>query len=152
MFALDSTLKFENVNFPCGASSGTNKNQHTYRLRSNVASLYYCPVSTYLVSVCVSREQDNDMLSCLVSDCCCAGRAGGGGWCPSPPAGRPRVSPRLSSDKFKTYNRQNQAAAAAVPQRRRRDVTLEHSGTNPTNVTTVGGRVGVTQKMFPRLL
>ena len=42
MFALDSTLKFENVNFPCGASNGTNKNQHTYRLRSNVR---YCCIN-----------------------------------------------------------------------------------------------------------
>ena len=36
MFVLDSTLKFENVNFPCGPSSGTNKNLHTHRLRSSV--------------------------------------------------------------------------------------------------------------------
>ena len=42
MFALNSTPKFEIVNFPCGPSSGTNKNQHTYRLRSSVP-----PITSY---------------------------------------------------------------------------------------------------------
>ena len=36
MFVLDSTPKFEIVNFPCGPSSGTNKNLHTHRLCSSV--------------------------------------------------------------------------------------------------------------------
>ena len=47
MFALDSTLKFENVNFPCGASSGTNKNQHTYRLRSSVQCTLYNDITIF---------------------------------------------------------------------------------------------------------
>ena len=39
MFVFDSTLKFENVNIPCGPSSGTNKNLHTYRLRLSVSHM-----------------------------------------------------------------------------------------------------------------
>ena len=39
MFVLDSTPKFEIVNFLCGPSSGTNKNLHTHRLRSSVRGI-----------------------------------------------------------------------------------------------------------------